>query len=84
MQEISLRKGGAFPHCAAAELQNTVLIRPLPGLIDRVFVQRYLLEPAHAQLSGDEPFEFHSERLMARPVQSLVRLRRPGNPPCFF
>jgi hypothetical protein len=29
MKEMSLRKGGAFPHCAAAEPQSTTLTRPL-------------------------------------------------------
>ena len=28
MKEISLRKGGAFPHCAAAEPQSGILTRP--------------------------------------------------------
>ncbi len=33
MKEVVPRKGGAFPHCAAAEPQGTILTRPLPGLL---------------------------------------------------
>jgi hypothetical protein len=32
MKEISLRKGGAFPHCAAAEPQSAILTRRLRRL----------------------------------------------------
>src|SRR6266540_4037245 len=35
INRIQLRKGGAFPHCAAAEPQNTIIIRMPGGLIGK-------------------------------------------------
>ena len=50
INRIQLRKGGAFPHCAAADPQNTIIIRPPGGLIETADVGHWTLSLGLAAL----------------------------------
>ncbi len=57
INRIQLRKGGAFPHCAAAEPQNTIIIRMPGGLIQAPDVGRWTLGEYKNNFNGldEEP-----------------------------